>query len=363
LFVGYLDQSPETGSKMAYADPLNVSQWPAGKQVFQWWGPGALNLLFNVAGRYAYGQKNNVTGDTGYGWFVDRGSSSMGEVLLADTSPVFLAFNQIMPGSRQARYKDIDGVLRPADYWRTLNSTANRYANPTVPYEIPEMNTTTGVVGPYVPMSSARVDAHPLVLNRAFSSVAEIGNAFRDMPWKTLDLFSDLSADAGLLALFSTSASPSLVASGLVSPNTPHQAVLSSLLVNSRLHPNSANSIDAARASNMAAAIISATTAKPLLNVSGLVTDLTLPLVSSFDSDTEVWKPNREVLGRSLADASTTGTWNLLLDVVVQSGSFPMNATTLNAFRVEGERRYWVNLSIDRSTGRIIALDPEPVLE
>jgi len=99
------------------------------------------------------------------------------------------------------------------------------------------------------------------------------------------------------------------------------------------------------------------------MSASGLVADLAVPLGTAFSADTQVWKQQREVVGRSLADVSSTGTWNLLIDLVVQAGSFPSNATSLDTFRVEGERRYWVNIAIDRSTGKIISSDPELVLE
>jgi hypothetical protein len=62
----------------------------------------------------------------------------------------------------------------------------------------------------------------------------------------------------------------------------------------------------------------------------------------------------RETAMRALADVGTAGTWNLLIDVVAQSGRYPTNATGLDGFLVEGERRYWVHVAIDRSTGEII---------
>ena len=46
------------------------------------------------------------------------------------------------------------------------------------------------------------MDYHPIMLNRPFRNVAELGYAFRDLPWKTVDFFTDKSADAGLLDIF-----------------------------------------------------------------------------------------------------------------------------------------------------------------
>src|SRR5205823_9569091 len=70
---------------------------------------------------------------------------------------------------------------------------------------------------------------HPVVLNRPFRNVAELGYAFRDLPWKTLDLFSQNSADAGLLDVFSIVDEPALVA-GRVNLNTQQAPVLQSVL-------------------------------------------------------------------------------------------------------------------------------------
>ena len=48
------------------------------------------------------------------------------------------------------------------------------------------------------------------MLNRPFRNVGELGYAFRDLPWKTLDFFSDKSADAGLLDIFTINDGPAL---------------------------------------------------------------------------------------------------------------------------------------------------------
>ena len=57
------------------------------------------------------------------------------------------------------------------------------------------------------------------------------------------------------------------------------------------------------------------------------------------------------------------GTWNLMIDVVAQSGRYPNNAVALGNFVVEGEKRYWVHLAIDRQTGQVIDKQLEVVNE
>ncbi len=44
--------------------------------------------------------------------------------------------------------------------------------------------------------------SRPIMLNRPFRSVADIGYVFRGMPWKGLDLFTSRSGDSALLDLF-----------------------------------------------------------------------------------------------------------------------------------------------------------------
>src|SRR5205823_14381219 len=78
-------------------------------------------------------------------------------------------------------YADNDGVIRPADAI------------------YPGAASTTGSSTPYYTTSTSY---HPIMLNRPFRNVAELGYAFRDLPWKTLDFFTDKSADAGLLDIF-----------------------------------------------------------------------------------------------------------------------------------------------------------------
>src|SRR5205823_5558740 len=63
----------------------------------------------------------------------------------------------------------------------------------------PGAASTTGSSTPYYTTSTSY---RPIMLNRPFQNVGELGYAFRDLPWKTLDFFTDKSADAGLLDIF-----------------------------------------------------------------------------------------------------------------------------------------------------------------
>jgi hypothetical protein len=43
-----------------------------------------------------------------------------------------------------------------------------------------------------------------------------------------------------------------------------------------------------------------------------------------------------------------------MIDLIAQAGRYPPNATSLDQFMVEGEKRYWLHIAIDRFTGKII---------
>jgi hypothetical protein len=74
-------------------------------------------------------------------------------------------------------------------------------------------------------------------------------------------------------------------------------------------------------------------------------------------------KRRRECVMRALADSGNTRTWNLLIDVIAQTGRYPMGATASGQFVVEGESRFWVHLAIDRYTGNVVAKQMEPIAD
>jgi hypothetical protein len=66
---------------------------------------------------------------------------------------------------------------------------------------------------------------------------------------------------------------------------------------------------------------------------------------------------------RAFSNACQTRTWNLMIDLIAQSGRYPPNATNLSQFVVEGEKRYWLHVAIDRFTGEVIDRQLEVVTE
>ena len=243
-------------------------------------------------------------------------------------------------------YKDNDGILRNGDA---------AYASGAWGQPLEQANSAAGLA------------SRPVILDRPFRSVAEMGYAFRDLPYKSLDFFTENSADAALLDVFSVNESPVTgVTAGVLNPNTRHQPVLKAVLANVLKNElDAASTLDTAvEADKIATKITTATVASPLRNPSDIATRIPRSLASGdFAGNDAAIKTRRESVVRALADVSNTRTWNLLVDLVMQSGRYATGATTVDRFSVDGERRYWLHLAIDRYTGQVVARSMEPVNE
>jgi hypothetical protein len=71
----------------------------------------------------------------------------------------------------------------------------------------------------------------------------------------------------------------------------------------------------------------------------------------------------KDVIARALSETTQTRTWGLLIDVVAQTGHYKPNATGLADFVVEGEKRYWLHIAIDRFDGTVLGQQLEEVTE
>jgi type II secretory pathway pseudopilin PulG len=266
----------------------------------------------------------------------------------------------------------------------------------------------------------------PILLNRPFRSVAEMAAAFRGTPWKHLSFFQPETADAALLDVFCLTEAPPLdgavatpLVAGKVNLNTRQEPVLRALLsgaLKDELGGGTLSAGAAGEAGKAAAALVDRTTgtrpwlgpltnnaelagklfAKDLLNVgtveavytSTVYRTTTTPArnadmqpsrdrvdwhFTGFSADLgagvlPVSKDRktqrlRESAIRALADGGQTRVWNLMLDLVVQTGGIPRSATGLEGFVRQSERRLWVFVAIDRLTGEILEQQTEWVTD
>jgi hypothetical protein len=164
---------------------------------------------------------------------------------------------------------------------------------------------------------------------------------------------------------------------GQVNLNTRQTPALQSVLAGANwdLIPNIVNNTGtptAQIAPTMATFITGQTSAAPpagpLKNKSELLTRAALPTTilptPTTSQPNQTVKARREVVPRAITSVSQTRVWNVLIDVVAQSGRYKPNATSLqNDFIVEGEQHYWVHVAIDRFTGQVIDKQIEVVNE
>ncbi len=327
--------------------------------------------------------------------------------LLSQNNPA-VKFN----GGTQNYYEDPDGIARRAmgGYVPVSGNSSGRLTNTTTTIGLPLATGTTSFsngLGTRTTQSRSR----PIILHRPFRNVGEMSYAFRGSPWKNIDFFTPESGDSALLDVFCVNEPPpdALVA-GKVSLNTRQAPVLKAILAGAyRDELGELPELSTDEAQTIADLLIKFTTGTevwqgPLTNVSELVGRYT-PSVSGTVSGPEVYQYRspgsgktytyagfsaalsgdgsqegsdiwtaepmssrniqryREAPIRALADAGQTRLWNLMIDVVAQSGRFTAAANNLSDFVVEGEKRYWVHISIDRSTGRIVDQQMELVTE
>ncbi|MDD5350114.1 MAG: hypothetical protein PHQ12_07870 [Chthoniobacteraceae bacterium] len=213
------------------------------------------------------------------------------------------------------------------------------------------------------PLFTGKMANRPVILNRPFQSVGELGYVFRDMPWKSLDLFSANSADSGLLDLFTLSNAP--VVAGRVSPNTPYPQVLAALLSGAN-QSAAAGSVSSSQALTAAQAMQTTAAGAPFVNRADLVNQFMTNAAIATLAPSGI-KTEAEVAVRAVAESANTRTWNFLIDIIAQAGRYPpgTNAASggLDHFAVDGERRYWLHVAIDRYTGQVIDKQLEVVNE
>lgn len=239
-------------------------------------------------------------------------------------------------------WPDSDGVYRPCD--ASAGSSANLFVNISDP---------------------AR---RPVILQRPYRSVGELGYVFRDTPWKSLSFFDETSADSALLDLFSVSDEPPVTAA-MVNANTRQTPVQSTLLANSMQANGSTDPLASASVSSIARVLTTNyiyNAGLPTTNMSDNVAFLPAFMSSSGLASAislDPIKNRREAIVRSLAPSFQARTWNVLLDVIAQTGRFPSSSTGAGDFVVEGEQRVWFSKAIDRPMAKIIDQQTEVINE
>jgi hypothetical protein len=201
--------------------------------------------------------------------------------------------------------------------------------------------------------------SNPVILKRSFRNVGELGYAYRNSS-TTLDFRASGSQDGPLLDLFTyNTASPR---SGIINLNTQNPGVLAAIIKGAFATEASSSGINLSLANDTAHKIITdaanGTAANPVIGRQD-VARLTAAAGPTIGSSEEA----QEAVARALTEMGQTRTWGLMIDVIAQSGRYPPTARGLADFVVEGEKRYWLHVAIDRFTGQVIDQQLEAVYE
>ncbi len=71
----------------------------------------------------------------------------------------------------------------------------------------------------------------------------------------------------------------------------------------------------------------------------------------------------KQTIARALAEVGQARTWNLMIDVIAQTGNYVPGTTDLTKFIVQGEKRYWLHIALDRADGTVLGTQLEEVVE
>ena len=220
---------------------------------------------------------------------------------------------------------------------------------------------------PHRPCLAPTPGASTQVISHFFATVGEFGygidTSTAGLP--TLDFSSPNYQDAPVLDFFGYNPiSSAYPRAGIVNLYTRNAPVLAAILSRTfkkdpgpTPSPAASPVVSASEAMNAANAIVTET--KNVLAGSpgyGPVTqaDLTRAIAArlaaagggAIGSSTE----EKESVARALAEMGQTRTWNLLIDVIAQTGKYKPNAPDLTGsnFVVEGEKRYWLHIALSR---------------
>jgi hypothetical protein len=244
---------------------------------------------------------------------------------------------------------DLDDTLTGNDKrWQT-HTTVIEYAPDTFAYgmETSDVPYNSNANQPHRPYGAPNPVGNPVVINHAFTNVGEFGHGIltSDASQPTLD-FRSASSEAPVLDFFSYNpVSSSYPRAGIVNLNTRNRPVLAAIIRGALSKEGTSNYVGQTAATNAAQAIVNTTSTQPALTRAD-VARLAGVAGGQIGSSEE----EKETIARALAEVGQTRAWNLLIDVIAQTGKYQPNAPDLTGsnFVVEGEKRYWLHIALGR---------------
>src|SRR4029077_17034377 len=135
---------------------------------------------------------------------------------------------------------------------------------------------------------------------------------------------------------------------GIINLNTRNEPALAAALSKAVSKEQTSSTVTQAAAANAAHQIVleTWTNNRPVLTRAD-----TARLAEVAGGQIGASEEQKETIARALAELGQTRTWNLLVDVIAQTGRYApgtTNITDANRFTVEGEKRYWLHIALGR---------------
>jgi len=209
------------------------------------------------------------------------------------------------------------------------------------------------ITDPNTGITKSRPAGVPIVLNHPFSNVGEFGYGLdTENGFAPLNFTTETSNDKPVLDFITYN--PILHAyprAGIVNLNTKNvpvlAAILKSALKNDTIMSPPASVISQSEAMAAAGRIVTETSARPVLNRADVAR------LVRVGADTSWTKEQKEAVARALAELGQARTWNVMIDLITQTGRYvpgagPDDLADPGKFILEGEKRYWLHIALGR---------------
>jgi hypothetical protein len=249
--------------------------------------------------------------------------------------------------------EDVD-MLVPASNkkWRT-HTTVIEYASNVFAYgmetaDVPYNNPSNQYHRAY---GAPDPVGNPVMLDRAFTNIGEFGYAIDTSSGSqpTLNFYQGNSADKAVLDFFGYNpVSSSYPRAGIINLNTRDEPPLAAALKGAVGKEQTASTVTQAAAASAAHQIVTETWTN---NRPALTRADVARLAEVAGAQIGASEEEKETIARALAEVGQTRTWNLMVDVIAQTGRYAPDATDItqtNKFIVEGEKRYWLHVALGR---------------
>jgi hypothetical protein len=249
--------------------------------------------------------------------------------------------NELDPGTgSHTTIIEYDGGFVPG--WENEN-------NPSSPgYDI-DKDPYAWIIDPGTGRTKPRPASAPIVLNHPFSNVGEFGYGLDTTNgFQPLSFVTDTSNDKAVLDFFTYNpilhTYPRAGILNLNSRNVPVlAAALKAALKNDTIAPpDSSGVISAGEATAAAQQIVDETKSRPVLNRGDVARLVRVGANAAWT------KEQKEAIARALAEMGQARTWNLMIDVIAQTGKCAPGETDFAKFIVQGEKRYWLHIALAR---------------